>query len=192
MLIYLIRHAEGCGVDGLCYGRQDIAVAAAATAAAARDVRTRIPAAVLHSAPIYTSPLSRCTQLARELAAARAPIVAAELIELDFGSWEGRQWHDLPRSELDAWADDVWGYRAGGGESAEAAACRWRRWVAELPAETNDAVLAVTHAGVIRVALAHDPLYDRAAALQMPIAYGSVHTLVVASNVRWIVAGVNG
>ena len=51
----------------------------------------------------------------------------------------------------------VWTYRAGGGESTAMVAARWRRWIARVAAEIAGQgvpAIAVTHAGVIRVALA--------------------------------------
>ena len=70
--------------------------------------------------------MSRCLELARELATPRKPRVSDDLVELDFGAWEGTPWEAVPRDELNAWAADVWGYRPGGGESAAMAAGRWR------------------------------------------------------------------
>lgn len=75
---------------------------------------------------------------------------------MHFGAWEGLPWEAVPHEELDAWAADVWSYRAGGGESAAMVAARWRAWcgrVAKIGGRGLPAV-AVTHAGLIRVALA--------------------------------------
>jgi alpha-ribazole phosphatase len=178
MLIYLIRHARPEGVEGVCYGRRDVAVTAAATAQAARGVRAQLPAAVLETAPLYTSPLTRCTQLARELAAVRLPFIAsADLLELDFGSWEGAAWNDIPRAELERWAQDPWRYAPGGAESACSVAARFRNWVTSLRDARLQTVVAVTHAGIIRTALAADSPDPRRLSLAIP--YGSVHQLRV-------------
>ena len=159
----------------MCYGRRDVAVAPDVIAAAARAVRGLIPESVLQHAPLYTSPSSRCLHLARELCLARQPTVVEELREMSFGSWEGRPWDDIPRHEIDAWAEDVWGYRAGGDESAAMVRERWRRFFASLT-DTQDAV-AVTHSGVIRVALASAGVLREAELTRAPIDYGSVHRL---------------
>ena len=157
MEIYLVRHPRPCRSEGLCYGRTDMPVDPDVLAAAAASLRSGVPAHVLHHAMIFTSPASRCLGLARELAAPREPFIAEELHEMHFGAWEGMPWESVPRVELDAWASDVWTYRAGGGESAAMVAARWRRWAARVAAgvaERGAAVIAVTHAGLIRVAIA--------------------------------------
>jgi alpha-ribazole phosphatase len=175
MHLYLIRHPQPHAAEGLCYGRLDVAVDRESVVRVAQAVRRQIPLQVLRSAPIYTSPLARCGTLARELAAPRAPIEVADLIELNFGDWEGRAWDTLPRLELDHWAHDVWGYRPGGGESAREVAARWDRWRTLLAEAGDSAAIGVTHAGLIRVALAATGQLGAAEAARASIAFGSVH-----------------
>jgi alpha-ribazole phosphatase len=82
----------------------------------------------------------------------------------------------VPRAELDAWADDLWSYRPGGGESADMVAARWRRW-SQARLEDGADVIAVTHAGLIRVAracLGQAGLEDLATSR---IPFGTVHRL---------------
>jgi alpha-ribazole phosphatase len=158
MELYLVRHPEPVDWHGQCYGRKDLAVTPESIAAAAASVRAEIPQHVLADAVIFTSPLLRCRLFARELAAPREPAVSDDLIEIDLGAWEGRRWDDVPRAELGAWALDLWCYRPGGGESGAMVAERWRRWSARVRSEHagDDAspIVAVTHGGLIRVALA--------------------------------------
>jgi alpha-ribazole phosphatase len=175
--IYLVRHPKPCRSEGLCYGRTDVPVDPDVLAATAASLRSRIPTEVLYHASIYASPASRCLGLARELAAPREPGVAEELHEMHFGAWEGLPWESLPRAEFDAWATDVWNYRAGGGESAAMVATRWRRWAASA-AETagrGAPVIAVTHAGLIRVALAAAGRLGPELSLDVP--FGSIHRI---------------
>jgi alpha-ribazole phosphatase len=176
MLIYLVRHGRPFGVEGICYGRRDVRVRARETDRVARSLRSKVPEEVLRAAPIYSSPLQRCAVLARQIAGGRPVAVTPALLELDFGSWQGRDWSDIPRAELDAWAADLWHYAPGGGESARAAAQRWRAWVGSLLEPSLDAVIAVTHAGLIRIAHAVRSASDPAL-LSMDVAYGSVHPL---------------
>jgi alpha-ribazole phosphatase len=183
MQLYLVRHPEPSGSAGLCYGRTDVSVEPAALAAAAAAVRVHIPAAVLRRAAIYTSPASRCLLLARELAAPREPRIAGDLLEMHFGGWEGVSWDEVPRSELDAWTEDVWSYRAGGGESTAMVAARWRRWSAMLTGHAGP-IVAVTHAGLIRVALAGAALAgtDRSSLgrlFEPAVPFASVHRIAV-------------
>jgi alpha-ribazole phosphatase len=176
MHIYLIRHPPPVGTDGLCYGRLEVAVTPQAIDAAADAVSAQIPGETLDDARVYCSPSSRCVELARRLASPLEPTPAEDLMEMNFGRWQGLAWDAVPREEIDAWAKDVWRYRPGGGESAEMVAARWQRWLSQL---RNDggSVIAVTHAGVIRVALAGAGRLDGDAALAAPVPFGSVHRL---------------
>jgi alpha-ribazole phosphatase len=176
MEIYLVRHPRPSQSAGLCYGRTDMPVDPDALAAAVASVRSRIPAYVQRRAAIFTSPAPRCLGLARELTAPREPGVVEELHEMHFGAWEGVPWASVPRVELDAWATDVWTYRPGGGESAAMVAARWRRWAARVAAriaERDTPVIAVTHAGLIRIALAGASRLGPELSLDVPFA--SVH-----------------
>ncbi len=174
MEVYLIRHPRPSSCEGVCYGRSDVTVEPEELAAAAASIRSLIPARVLRHARMFTSPASRCLGLARELAAPGEPRIAEELHEMHFGAWEGVPWDSVPREELEAWAADVWSYRAGGGESAAMVAARWRGWSARLTSQSRDLpAIAVTHAGVIRVALAG--ARDLAARLLIDAPFASVH-----------------
>jgi alpha-ribazole phosphatase len=100
-------------------------------------------------------------------------------MEMSFGQWQGLAWDTVPREQIDAWAKNVWGYEPGGGESAQGVAARWQRWLSQLPRISGGNIVAVTHAGVIRVALACSGRLDRASALQAAVPFGSVHRLDV-------------
>lgn len=85
-----------------------------------------------------------------------------------FGRWEGQLWDAIPRGEIDDWARDLRGYRPGDGESVEMVAARWQRWRNRIIAAGCATTLAITHAGVIRVALGD---------LERPVPFGSIHRL---------------
>ena len=179
MHIYLIRHPPPVGTDGLCYGRLEVAVTPQAIDAAADAVSAQIPGETLDDARVYCSPSSRCVELARRLASPLEPTPAEDLMEMNFGRWQGLAWDAVPREEIDAWAKDVWRYRPGGGESAEMVAARWQRWLSQLPRNSGGNVVAVTHAGVIRVALASSGRLDAVSALEAAVPFGSVHHLSI-------------
>jgi len=176
MHIYLIRHPPPIDVDGLCYGRLDVAVDDQDIADTAESVLAQIPSQTLASARIYCSPSPRCMGLARHIASLREPTAAEDLIEMSLGQWQGIRWDAIEQLEIDAWARDVWGYRPGGGESAEMVAARWERWLHCVRGDGGD-VVAVTHAGVIRVALAREGQGNGVSALDAHIPFGSVHRL---------------
>lgn len=144
MILHLIRHPRPAIEAGICYGRLDIS--AEIDAAAIAHLRATLPADL----PLWSSPLQRCRRLAEALH--RQPRFDERLVEMNFGDWEGRPWQALPRAELDAWAGNVANFVPPGGESVAAVQARSLAFVAQL--RVPEAVL-VTHAGVIRVLLAH-------------------------------------
>jgi alpha-ribazole phosphatase len=177
MRIYLVRHPPPVGVDGLCYGRLDVPVDEHAIGDTTESVFARIPSQAIESAQIYSSPASRCMGLARRIASPREPTSTEDLSEMHFGDWQGSRWDFIAREKIDAWAKDAWGYRPGDGESAEMVATRWERWLHHVRQLESDAVIAVTHAGVIRVALARSgPVID-SSVLNVSVPFGSVHCL---------------
>ena len=187
MHIYLVRHPPPIDVEGLCYGRLDVAVDEKDIARTAASIFDRIPRRTLASARIYCSPSSRCVGLARHIASPHEPTAAEELIEMSFGDWQGIRWDAIAQLEIDAWAKDLWGYRPGAGESAAMVATRWERWLHRVRRNDGGNIVAVTHAGVIRVALARSgrdhgpsalgPSALDPSALGLHIPFGSVHRL---------------
>lgn len=150
MPLILLRHTRPLGGEGLCYGRSDLALAADFEAAA-----TSLLADLPRVAVVVSSPRTRCRRLAERIAAARrlGLRIDARIAEMDFGAWEGRRWDDLPRGEIDAWAEDFHGARPHGGESVAMLAERVGAALAETAADAVP-VLWVTHLGVVRAARA--------------------------------------
>lgn len=143
MRTFLIRHPKPAVAEGVCYGRSDLGLADDPVARAAA-LHPLLPA----DTPLYTSPLRRCLELARELHA--EPVIDERLMEMHFGAWEMRRWEDIPRHEIDAWAADPLGFAPPGGESATALRARVATLLRELP---HTAVL-VAHGGVLRACVA--------------------------------------
>jgi alpha-ribazole phosphatase len=140
---FLIRHPKPDIDTGICYGRSDLGLAEDAVARA-KALRPLLPV----DAPVWSSPLRRCLELARELHA--EPVIDERLMEMHFGAWELRRWDDIPRAELDAWAANPVGYTPRGGESATAL----RERVATLLRELPHTAVVVAHGGVLRAAVA--------------------------------------
>ena len=168
MILHLIRHPKPLVEPGICYGRLDILGKNAAAVAA--GLRAVLPADL----PVWSSPLRRCRELAEHLQA--EPMLDARLVEMDFGSWEGRPWEAIPRHELDAWAADVAGYAPPGGESPRQLQLRALDFVAGL--DVSEAVI-VTHAGVIRTLLAHWQGLPPERWTELVFGYGSCTRVVV-------------
>jgi broad specificity phosphatase PhoE len=102
----------------------------------------------------WTSPALRARQTASALGLA-AEVVPA-LRDCDYGSWSGRTFADLERTQptdLALWLSGV-DAAPHGGESVSALVARVAAWLDEIGAERGR-VVAVTHPSVIRAAIIH-------------------------------------
>jgi alpha-ribazole phosphatase len=150
MRLYLIRHGKPDTGPGFCYGSSDIAVPPQEHARVAAILLPMLP---VH-APVFSSPLRRCAELAAQLAASLQSggvVHDQRLAEMHFGEWEMRAWEEIPRMQVDAWANDTAGYRPGGGESVEDVARRVRAFHDELLSQNRESVIVVCHAGTMRL-----------------------------------------
>ena len=150
MALILLRHTTPDVAPGICYGQTDLDVAESFETEAAC-----VDAALPPFERIVSSPLQRCLKLA-EFISKRSNIPVTHdprLMELDFGTWEGRAWSEIARSEIDAWAADFYHARPHGGESVAILRARVRTALEEL-SDQDRPTLIVSHAGVIRAALA--------------------------------------
>lgn len=145
--IHIWRHPRAQGADGRCIGPTNLAVARRKAKRLAHRIRAY---ARRHNLPrhIVTSPLRRCADVGRILAGwGWLHRLDAALIEVDFGTWEGRAWCDIPRAEIDRWCADLLNNRPGGGESVAQLLARIRAW------HGGQACLVVGHGGWISAAL---------------------------------------
>lgn len=185
MRLYLIRHPKPQIAPGICYGSSDLSVSE-------HEQQTVLTALLpqLHvvppTTPIFSSPLLRCATLAQQLALARGSAVLhydARLAEMDFGTWEMRRWDAIARTEIDAWAADLTGYRPGGGESVLQAATRVHAFRAELIHSNFASAILICHVGTIRLLLACQPhrsiadIAQVAASAPHQIDYGALSVL---------------
>ena len=148
--VWLVRHAQPMIATGVCYGVTDMAADDAATRKSATALAKELPPGT----QVINSPLLRCKQLTDELLRLRPDLRAttdARLAEMDFGSWEGWRWDDIPKAAIDQWNAQFGNWRFGGQESVQELMDRvagvWRK---RSPAQP---VAWITHAGVIRAAM---------------------------------------
>lgn len=148
--LYLIRHPRPVVEADTCYGRSDLAVVP--------QERARIQAALIPLLPrnalLFSSPLRRCAELAEGLASALDGVQThydPRLAEMNFGDWEMRTWDTIPRSEVEAWANDMVDYRPGNGESVLQVARRVQDFFNALPTLDAKHVIVICHAGTIRL-----------------------------------------
>jgi alpha-ribazole phosphatase len=194
MTIYLIRHTEVAVERGVAYGQTDVALAN--TYEEQRDHLLRhLPR---NPVAVFSSPLSRCQQLAEDLAKTLAGSQTDDaqpaLVQYDdrlkeyfFGDWEMMTWDAIGREKLDPWMADFVSIATPNGESFTDLATRVRAfWEEEIrPLGENQAgqsVLVVSHGGVIRALLCillELPLQN---AYRLNLDYGAVTKLTLAGN----------
>jgi alpha-ribazole phosphatase len=150
MTIWLVRHAKPLVEKGLCYGRLDVSADQSLTEIAA----DKLINALSESSGVQlllTSPRQRTKQLANLLAERLTlkPLEEPRLAEMDFGTWEGRLWEEIPKSAFDLWTEDFNNHAFGGGEST--GQLLDRVWLLmENAKRRHEDQIWVTHAGVIK------------------------------------------
>ncbi|MDA0260930.1 MAG: histidine phosphatase family protein [Proteobacteria bacterium] len=147
--ICLIRHFEtDWNRQGRIQGRTDQPLCAdAADTVAGKRVRAEFTDRVW-----FCSPLARAIQTAHLLGAAAAHH-EPRLIEMDWGTWEGKRLADLRSAYGDEMAHNEsrgLDFRPVGGESPRDVRDRIKAWMLEMAGQN---VVGVTHKGVIRAAL---------------------------------------
>ena len=205
MKVWLIRHPKPSVAEGTCYGRSDVGTDDDHFS----QVVTRLRA--LHGQAdgltplqVYSSPLSRCARVAQALAGSHwpNPVIDPLLAEMHFGDWEGRNWSEIPRPEIDAWRADMLNWRPPGGETVSKLAARGWAFLQSItpatawaPDPTNPtprpAVAVLTHAGVIQTLLKQvrgDPMTRFGG---MKTDFGSLNLLEHDAN-GWRVVSENG
>ena len=146
-MLHAWRHPRANGAEGRCIGRTDLAVDARRAKRLAHRIRQF---ARRHALPrsVVTSPLQRSRAVGRWLARwGWTHRVDPRLAELDFGRWDGRPWHAICRSEVDAWCADFEHHAPGGGESVAALLRRVQAF------DAAGARIVVTHGGWLSAAL---------------------------------------
>ncbi len=158
--LLLVRHgATALTAQRRYSGRGDVPLSDIGLAQA-RATAARVKALAPSVAAVVTSPLVRCTRTAEVIAATLGggvPVeVEPDLVECDFGEWEGRtftevraQWPD----EMDAWLGST-EEAPPGGESFRAVATRVRRVVATLHKTYPESTLVVvSHVSPLKILL---------------------------------------
>lgn len=146
-LVHVWRHPRALHAEGRCIGRTDLTSDPRKSKRLAHRIRAF---ARRHDLPreIVTSPLRRCADVGRVLAAwGWHHRIDTALVEVDFGTWDGHAWVDIPRAEIDAWCADLVGYRPGCGESVGQLLGRVAAW------RPGTARLVVGHGGWLSAAI---------------------------------------
>lgn len=158
--LVLVRHGQTEWTAQRRYsGRGDVPLSERGRAQA-RASAARVAALAPTAAAVVSSPLSRCTATARVIAAAlpgRPPMrTEDDLVECDFGAWEGRTFAEVRQQwpgELDAWLAST-AVAPPDGESFTEVTGRVRRALAGLVAGyPGETVVVVSHVSPIKILL---------------------------------------
>ena len=169
MEIYLIRHTTPDIAKGICYGQSDIGVTPTFETEV-EQIHQQIPMSTISK--VYTSPLIRCKRLADSFA---LPVIQDNrLKEINFGKWELSNWNDIPKEEITPWMDNFVTIAPPNGESYAMLQKRVLAFYADLPLDTNEKIIVVSHAGPIRSLLAHLRNIALKDSFSIPVAYGEV------------------
>lgn len=194
MEIYLIRHTTPKVEKGICYGFSDLEVADSyenELPILSKKLIQKLKKQYLKNEEqeeilIYTSPLQRCSVLAKDLKISLQnyfhPKIKRnkDLKEMNFGDWELKKWNEINEDELKLWTDNFVTEFTPNGESFELLNERVIQfWQKNIKAEKNKIAFIVCHAGVIRSILCHALQIPLQNAFSISMDYGSISKLRV-------------
>ncbi|WP_423380440.1 histidine phosphatase family protein [Burkholderia sp. LMG 32019] len=153
-----------------------------AEAAALRNRWTDVTGSLVLCSP------ARCAVQTADAFGLRADIDDA-LRDVDYRNWRGKRLHDLARDlpdELSAWIGDP-SASPHGGESFDAAMRRVGAWMNAL--QHGRDIVAITHAPIVRAAVAHALRLDPDAATRIDVAPLSCTTFAASPHGWKLIAG---
>ncbi len=172
-MIHFLRHTKTVLSAESCYGRSDVELCPNCWAADLPQILAQVPEGISR---IYSSPLSRCRQLAEAVSQhldLPAPTLDARLQEMDFGQWELQTWDDIFASETGkTWFADYLNERTPEGESFHDMMARAQSFLDEKAKEKN--ILIVTHAGFIRASMVVKGRAQASDVFDIAVAYGEL------------------
>ncbi len=172
MEIYLVRHTETICEKGICYGQSDVDIAAPFD-----EIFDRIISELPSQALIFSSPLKRCSILAKHIQKNTNAISYQEddrLKEMNFGDWELKPWDEIPPEELNPWMEDFVNIPVSNGESFTELHSRVGGFLTEQISDLKHPVIIVAHAGIIRSILCHQTSLPLKEAFQNKVDFGEV------------------
>jgi len=178
MNLYLVRHTKTNCPDGTCYGQLDVDVLPSFDEEKENVI---LQLEDIHFNTVYTSPLKRCMLLAKAIHTQFDPAIVIDkrLMELNFGEWEGGKWNEISSTpEAIQWFGDFLNTSCPGGESYQELLNRVRCFLSDLSKNhTDENIVIVTHAGVIRAIHAIVNQKDAWEVFSLPVEYGQIVVL---------------
>jgi len=179
--LYLIRHTAPQAHKGLCYGRTDLPlIPGFQTEFDQVCAKLDLPFDKL-----YSSPSQRCKKLAEFLTkdSKAEPEYSDLLMELNFGSWEGKLWSEIPETASAYWMKDFVNEKTPNGESYLDLSERISTFL-QIPLESHahSRIGIVAHAGPIRTILCKLLAIPLERGFYFDVDYGSISKILIEKN----------
>lgn len=171
MEVYIVRHTQVNVAKNICYGQADVSLADTFLEEA-ENLKLKLPQTIEKA---YSSPLSRCKQLAEHLY--QDVTFDTNLMEMHFGDWEMKTWDEINAEQLNTWMNDFVNIPAPNGESLLKLYERTSIFLNELRSKQYKNALLVTHGGVIRCMWAYVLEIPLQNIFKMPVNFGEVFKL---------------
>lgn len=168
MKIYLVRHTSVGLPKGICYGQTDVPLSQSFEEEA-EIVKEKIKDIPFDA--VFSSPLSRCLNLAKYCGFEDRVQLFDRLKELHFGDWEMTEWDKLRMTE---WETDWINNPTPNGESFKGMIDRVSSFFDELKEQPHDTVIVFTHGGVINCAKVYFGMTDIEKAFDNLATYGEI------------------
>lgn len=146
MEVILVRHTSVDVPPGVCYGQTDVPLKNTFEKEA-KEVMARLDKYTPFDT-VYTSPLTRCTQLAAKCGYPNA-IRDKRIMEINFGEWEMQRYEKIKDPRLQEWYDNYLNVAATGGESFMMQYKRVSDFLDEIKLQPYSKVALFTHGGVL-------------------------------------------
>ncbi len=167
--VYLIRHTEVDVPKSTIYGQTDVPLRSNFEEDA-KVVKNKLQN-ILNDAMIYSSPLTRCIELAKYLG--NEFKVDNRLMELNFGDWEENNWDEIPKGELMSWMNDFVNKHTPNGESYQQLYERAVDFIQSFTIEKD--LIIVTHGGIIRALKTYFMQTSLKESMNMKVEYGGIY-----------------
>jgi len=174
MIVYYVRHTTPDIDKGVCYGQADIDVAANFNDEADFLIQKLQN---VNIETVLSSPLKRCTKLAAKLNSEYT--IVNELMELNFGDWELKQWNNISEEETAPWMNDFVTVAVPNGESYLDLFARAIKVYKNIK---KDNTIVVTHSGIIRSVLSHITNTNLNDSFDFKIPYGTIVRIDTITN----------
>lgn len=172
--IYLIRHTEIYNPNKVCFGQSDMPLEENFTVQFDWIKEHLLSPEKLI---FYSSPMRRCSKLCSYLSDNNLTI-DNRLTDLNYGSWEMKEWADIPTEEFNAWNTDFVNYQIKNGETFLELYDRSVDFYETITSSADsEDIVVITHANVIRSVLAYILEFPLEKVYNLKVDYASITKL---------------